>query len=475
MLKSLRKKRLAKIIWTILAIIIVPAFVLWGSSSLIRSKEESGYVGKIFGRNITTLEFQDAINATKNQLLIEYIDSPEELQKINLQYLAWQRLVLLAQAKKQKIKAGDEEVAEVIESYPFFRKKGRFDAGIYERILQYEFNTQARIFEEQIRQNLLIMKLYRQVTKDITASEEEVKKEYRKLNEELSIYYLAALFDEFGKNINPSEEEVKNYFNNNPLQFKQPLSFNLEYIVLEPQEADKKAIEDTVKEIVALINKKEEFAKIARDFNLQLKETGLFGQSDSIPGIGWSPQILDLLAKAEITQFLPPLVIDKNYYILRLKEKKDPYLPEFELIKEKVKDALAKESAKKSAKGAIDECLRNLKEKYQSNPEGADFDKIAAKFKLKSGSTDLFKYGSYIEGIGASDIFFLEAQGLGEAQFSEIISGPSGFYIIKLKSKTPVDEEKFIEEKEGFRDKLLTQKKQEYFNSFLQDLQGRAQ
>jgi parvulin-like peptidyl-prolyl isomerase len=52
---------------------------------------------------------------------------------------------------------------------------------------------------------------------------------------------------------------------------------------------------------------------------------------------------------------------------------------------------------------------------------------------------------------------------------------PSGFYIIKLKSKIPVDEKKFREEKPEFAKKLLLQKKEEYFSRFLQDLKRKAQ
>ena len=40
MLRALRNKKTAKKVWIVLAVIIVPAFVLWGSGSLLRSKEE---------------------------------------------------------------------------------------------------------------------------------------------------------------------------------------------------------------------------------------------------------------------------------------------------------------------------------------------------------------------------------------------------------------------------------------------------
>jgi parvulin-like peptidyl-prolyl isomerase len=167
--------------------------------------------------------------------------------------------------------------------------------------------------------------------------------------------------------------------------------------------------------------------------------------------------------------------MDKNYYILRLKERKEPYIPDFESIKDKVKETLIKERSKELAKVKLEDCLKKLQETYKTNPEQADFSKVAKEFNLKASSTDLFKYGSYIEGIGASDIFWVTVQNLKEGAFSEILEVPAGYYIIKLKSREQIDEKKFAEEKSEFAKKLLQQKKQEYFTQFLEDLKIKVQ
>jgi parvulin-like peptidyl-prolyl isomerase len=176
-----------------------------------------------------------------------------------------------------------------------------------------------------------------------------------------------------------------------------------------------------------------------------------------------------LLSKLKIGEFTPPIYMDKYYYILRLKEKKEPYIPDFQTIKDKVKEVFIKEAARKIAQQKIEDALKELKTAYKTNSKTLDFDKIAKIYGLKSDSTGLFKYGSYIEGIGASDNFFTAAVYLKEDDTSGIIEMPSGFYIIKLKSKIPVDEKKFTEEKPEFAKKLMLQKKEEYFSRFLQD------
>jgi hypothetical protein len=299
----------------------------------MRSRGESASVGKIFGRKVSLLEFRDALQATKNQMLIQFGDqSPEILKHINLESEAWDRLILLAEARKRKIKATDEEVTGLIQSYPFFKdRKAKFDNKIYNESLYYDFHTQARIFEEQIRQNLILAKLFDAVTEDIDLTEEELKEGYRKENERLSFYYIASVLSD-------------------------------------------------------------------------------------------------------------------------------------------------KDKSREMAKQKIEECLQKLKEAYQVNPKSIDFNAFAKKFGLKSDSTVMLKYGSYVEGMGSSDIFWKAAWKLKEDELSEIIDmGPSGFYIIKLKSRLPIDENQFETEKSEFRQKLLAQKKWQYFSKFLGELKRRVQ
>jgi len=468
----LRNKKIAKKIWIVIAILVVPAFVLWGSGSVMRSKQEAAFAGRLFGRKVSFQEFREALEATKNQAIIQFGDNLSEIQKyLNLESQAWIRLMLLTEAKKRRIRINDSRVIAQIQSFPFFQRNGKFDNRLYAELLQYVFRTQPRIFEEQIRQNLMLSEVYKNKTERIQLSDQEVKTEYRKNNEQLSLYYICGLYADFTKDASASDEEVNNYFSKNSLQFKQPLSFNLEYVQLPAEEKDEKVI----KEIFSRINKREDLPKLAKEFNLTIKETGLFGQTDPIPGFGWSPEILSVIYKTKVGEYLVPIKAEKSYYILRLKERKEPFIPDFTTIKDKVKETLLKEKAAVIAKQRIEDSLKELQMQMKMAAAPVYFDSVAKKYGLKSGSTALFRYGSYIEGIGASESFFLAAKDLGENQLSPILQMPSGFYIIKLKSRLPIDEKKFAQEKEKFAAELLLQKKQEYFTRFIEELKRKAQ
>jgi len=467
MLKQLRNKKTAKKVWVVLAAIIVPAFVLWGAGSLVGDKQKSAFAGRLFGKKISQLEFKDALDAVKNQVVIQFGDNLPQAQKyLNLEAQAWVRLMLLHEAARRGMTASDKEVIETIENYPFFQRNGQFNNRIYTQMLEYSFRTLPRVFEEEVRQDIMIKRLYDEVTSGVNATDEEARAEYLRTNEQLSLSYIAAVPAEFSKGITASDDNLKEYFKSNSLNFKKPLSFELSYISTEDEIQIKKA--------ALLLSKKIDLRKIAKDLNLAVKDTGLFTQTGPIPGIGWSNQIIELVSRLKVGQYCAPLRLDKYYYILMLKRKLEPYIPEFEAIKSDVKEAFIRSKGEELAKAKIDECLKKLDEAYKTDPKSLNFEKTAEACGLKNGTTALFKYGSYIDNIGGSDAFFEAAAKLNDGQVSPVIILPSGFYVIKVKYRAPFDENKFAGEKQDFSRKVLLQKKQEYFNNFVEDLKRKA-
>jgi peptidyl-prolyl cis-trans isomerase D len=468
MLRKLHNKKTQKKIYLILIIGVGLPFLLWGTTSSIRGRKVDTYYGKIFGKKISQSEFEDALRAVEIQARMQFGESFYELQKLlNLKNLAFQRLILLYEAKRKKIRVTDAELINSIEHNPTFQKNGKFDKNLYETIIRYEFQLQPRAFEEYFREDMILKKLSDSVTNAISLTDQEIKEAYKKENEQININYIAGLPSDFQKDITPTEEELNDYFSKNSIEFKQPLSFNLEYLSLDSQEK--------IKNNNFYLNKKENLEKIAKNYNLTIQETGLFGQTDPIPGIGWQQQISNSLPKLKTGDTLPVIEIDNHYYLFRLKERKEPYIPEYRDVKDKVKEVFIKNKAREIAKEKTENCLKKIKDDFAINPKEINFDKYAKEYGLKSGSTDLFKFGSYIEGIGASDKIFTIANNLKEDEFSEIIDMPSGFYIIKVKTRVPVDEKKFAEEKEKFTQKLLLQKKEEYFSKFLEEVIKKSQ
>ncbi len=373
MLKILRNKKTAKKVWIGLAIIIIPAFALWGFGGAFRSKEETAAVGRIFGHNVSNLEFKESLSAVRTSATMQFGDKLPEIEKyLNLEAQAWQRLILLHEAKVRKITISDKEVISAIQSAAYFQDKYGFNNKTYVQTLRYVFRLQPRIFEEQIRQSLTLAKLYDQVTKDVKLSDEQIHQKYLEVNQELNIHYIASLFSDFAAKIKPADQEIASFFDKNKAMFK------------EPPAKDKPA-----------------------------------------------------------------------------------RIPELVEIKDKVKDSLIKEEAKKMAENKIKECAEILKKE--------ELEQAAKANGLKTGQTAFFKSSGQIENLGAAELFWDTAKQLKDKELSSILSNEKGYYIIKLGAIKPIDEAKFTKEKQEFSQKLLSEKKNEVFTNFVETLAKKAQ
>jgi len=182
-----------RILWG-LAIIIIPAFVLWGAAGTRGGR--ASQAGVMFGKKVTLRQFSNAWEAVKNEALMTYGARFYDMVEIlDLDNQAWERLMNLHEAKKRKIKISDEEVRTYISSIPFFQKEdGTFDQRSYEIILANTFRVDARKFEEDVRDRLAITKLVQEIMKDTKeVTEEEIdeallkEEEFEKEREEAAV------------------------------------------------------------------------------------------------------------------------------------------------------------------------------------------------------------------------------------------------------------------------------------------------
>jgi peptidyl-prolyl cis-trans isomerase D len=460
MLKILRNKKTAKKIWIGLAIIIIPAFAFWGFGGSERTPEEKAIAGRLFGKNISYQEYKESLSAVRVQAVMQFGDNLPKLEKyLDLEAQAWERIILLYEAKRRNFQATDKEVVETIESAPYFQDKSGFSDKLYMQTLRYVLGVKPRTFEEQTRQNIILSKLYKQVTEGASVTAKEVRDDYEKTNQELSIFYIEAKTDDFAKKIKLTDSQVREYFDKNKALFKEPESFNIEYCAVTSESQNNA--------LAALLTKKVPMEKAVKELGLSLTETGFFNLNSTVPGLGWPAESTGIFTKLKTGEYAPLIQANKTSYIIRLKEKRESYTPEFEKVKEKVKTQMVKETAAKLAEGKINECAKKI--------STMDFNKAAKKCGLKVKTSLPFKAASRVEGLGQTDIFWNTAKSLKAGQSSQLISQNDNFYLIKVKSITPVDEKKFLQERGALEDKLLTAKKQEKFNQLLNQLKQKAQ
>ena len=396
MLKLFRKKAVSRMILWGLLILILPAFVMWGSASMSRSKDKGPeFVGIIDNKKISFDEFYNAIVGVRSQIILNYYNQPRVLEmllgnKPLIAKIAWDRLLMIYDAKKQGMKAGDKEVIGFIKSHPLFMRNDAFDEKFYSYILSHNIGLEPRAFEEIVRQNLIIQKLSLYVTKDMSVPDEEVVSEYKKEFAKIKISYVLMDPKDIFDKIRVEESAIKDFYEKHKSELK--LKSNLKGAspdrtatleeskdtiekYLKNQEAVKilktnsqEAYDNICK---AMNEKKETFAAAAAKLKLPVKNTDLFSKTDKLEEPGDTPTIIITDSGMKNLEVSKPIEISRGFIIFQLTERKDPDMGSFP----KEKDEYAKKVKERRLDSLMEERVKKLEETYKPAIKFEDIEK----------------------------------------------------------------------------------------------------
>lgn len=432
----------------------------------ISSHETTPPAGKIFGKKIPLSDFQDAYNGAKLEMFMRYGELPHE-PKIEavIEDEAWNRLILLYEARKERIKVDDKEIVDFVKGISAFNdNSGKFSKRQYEDILKYSFGLTPTEFESQIKDNLTIRKLIDKHGQDAKVSDEDVLKEYKFLNEKVKADYILFKTADYLPQVQVTEEGVKAYFEKYRDDFKIPEQANAEYITKpfpDDKEESKEKVRKEMRDISYEFAADSDLAAVAKKFSLAVKETGLFGRDSNIPGVGYDLKFANTALSLAAGQVSGLIETKTGIYIIKIKEKKPERRADFAEAKAAAEKALKAEKVDALAKAKAQEALDAIKAGLGKKET---FEVAAKGLSLNVKKTGAFARGQYIEGLGMSPDFAEAAFSAkqGEA-FGEVVRVHDGYAIVKQDSITPIDEKKYQEEKDKLKEMLLAQKK--YFAS----------
>lgn len=346
MLKFLRKKNIAKIVFWFLVILILPAFVFWGTGSLSGSKDKGPKsVGMINSKKISFEDFYFALNGVRCQVVLFYFAQPNMLDmmlqnKELMGKLAWDRLIMMKEADKAKLKVTDKEVVSFIQSHPIFNRDGAFDPKIYEHVLRYNIGLDARGFEEIVRENIRIKKLNDLIAKDIAATDEEILSEYKKVARKFRIEYILSPTPQSPEKTAVTDETAKDYYDKNMSEFALPVKTGE-----EQKFADFEGVKESIKSYLAerdsktaaLKNASEArqkiadvmsgenipFGKAAEKIGLKTAETPFFSKGEYIDGLGEAMLIMDEISRLKEGEISIPTEVRSGAIIFRVSGSED--------------------------------------------------------------------------------------------------------------------------------------------------------
>lgn len=159
---------------------------------------------------------------------------------------------------------------------------------------------------------------------------------------------------------------------------------------------------------------------------------------------------------------------EQGIYVFGLREKREAGPQPVDEVENQIANRLKQRKKVKVASDRLQEVFGQVK-------TGKSLEEAAKFFNLKLQTPEPFSRVDFVPNVGSRNAFVGEAFRLDVGQTSEIITTDRGAYILKVFAKTPIDEEKFAEERDQLYHQVLSQKRQEVIAAWFTDLRENAE
>lgn len=436
------------------------------------STAQSNVLASLGGVDVTTQDlrrhldqqFRGSPLANNPQLLAQF--APNILDEIVLED------AVVVEAQRLGLQVTDQELGDAIRTQ--FSNNGSFiGADQYQRFVEQQTGMTVAQYESQMRQSLLTDKLKDVVTDAVQVSPDDVHREFVQRNEKAKIEYVLFKSTDFTKDVNVTPENLQAYFAANRDRYKQPEQRSIRYALIDvdhvrplvnvsddelrsyysshideyrvPERvkashilfktegksaADIAKDKQTAQDVLNQIQKGADFAEMAKKYS---QDTTASQGGD----LGWI-QRGQTVKEFEDTAFsLQPgqvsglVTVPYGIHIIKVFDKQSAHLQSFDEEKDSIRATLEKQKLDRAQASLADQVEQALK----ADPQ--HFDTVAAKFKLQTSQTGLFKFKQPIPDLGVSEglqnlVFQLTANEVGQP-----VTLPKGVVIAQLAQVVP--------------------------------------
>jgi len=444
MLNKFRARHIKTTFWALL-IVVVPSFVFWGISSFVRGRRQNAVI-TVAGKPLSYPEFKKYL--TMANIYYRLTMGQGFYTKINQQMLktkAFEFILLLRKARKDKIKADDKDVIKMVEN--IFSIKGKFDNEIYERYTK-ELMMTPRIFEEYIRKILTADMVLDKYVRNVTVKEDEIKNVYKINNEQVKLSYIYIPYNKLGKEIKITDGEAADYYNTHKNDFRRQPKIKIKYILL-----DKNKDKIIIDKMVRRTEDTKSIETLIKKSSLEFRTTGYFDKNHPPKGLRWGKKVNELAFSMPINKLSPLVEENKNYILFEKIAQEKGITPGLEQIKDKVAQKLKNVKEKTKVKSEAKAILKS------ALSDKTNLSALAKEYGLTSNTTKYLTRQGLSKTLGintdiAEAIFSLKKGDV----YTNIITAEKGFYAAKLADFLPIDKDKFKKEKEDYRQRILSQK-----------------
>ena len=460
------------------------------------SQAAGDVVAKVGDQTVTLADVTQQLNEIRQHNQI-----PRQLEALYanqiLKQLMFQKEIEY-EAKRLGITVTDKERADRIRQFLPAAFNGDTFVGMdaYSREVQQRFQMTVPVFEELIRSGLVEEKFRRLITDGVSVSPEEIQNEFRFENEKIKIDYVLLKAEELASKINPTDEEIRKFYDQNKSkylvpekrvvryalsdlgkirqntvvsdddlkavyqqniqQYEVPNRVHAEHILLTTvgkTDAEVAEIKTKAEDILGQARKKganfEDLAKkYSEDPGSKTKggDLGWLVQGQTVPEF---EKAAFTLPKGEISDLIKT---QYGFHIIKVLDKETAHTKTFDEVKDTLRTPLLLQKADAQASSIADKMSADIR---QSNK--VTLDELAQKYHLEISETRPVSPTDPLLELGNGQDLKEEISRLRQGELSLPLHTDRGFVVLSLKEVIPAHQGSLDE----VRDKLIADLKQQ--------------
>jgi peptidyl-prolyl cis-trans isomerase D len=473
-----------------MVVTLIPGY---GSSS----RADDDVVAEIGKETITTREVQKTVQDAVRQKQI-----PSEMVAFYMPRVIDQLITdnaLVYQAKRMGMNVSDEELAAAIRSMMSrFTGGAQIDKAVYERIVNEQGMTIPE-FENNVRKQLLLMRLQNVAMQGVVITPKEVEDEFSKKNAKVKIEYMGFKADNYKSDVNLTPADMQGYYNTHKDSYRQPEKKNLVVLVAD-QDKISAALQMSDDELRAAYEKNKDHFRTpervkvrhillqttgksqadvdkikakAQDILKQVKNGGDFAalakKYSEDPGSAQKGGDLDWVVRGQTVknfenaafslkpnQISDLITTEYGFHIIQVLDKQEAKLQPFEDVKSQLAADMKKTAVYDKMQNSIDQARAAL----QKNPN--DYEAITKQSGLELVKADGMTAGAPITGVGSSPDLDAALTTMKKGDVSPVVAfGTTKLGVAEVTEMVPSRIQTYAEVEPSIREALSGTKAQE--------------
>jgi peptidyl-prolyl cis-trans isomerase D len=238
MLLAIREKSQGWFAYAIVIFIAIP-FALWGIQSYLGGGTDP-VAATVNGEEITQRDLEQQVGEYRDNMRSRLGASyrPELFDDAVLRQQVTERMindqVLQAAAEDWNLRVSDDLVRLYIQSIPAFQSNNHFDMNTYNVTLRNQGMSQA-MFEQRVRQQLVMDQFRNGISNSAFTTQHQLTGLARLRDQQRELNYFVVAADRLGKDVETTEEELKQFYQSNSSRYMVPERVKVEYLLLDPE------------------------------------------------------------------------------------------------------------------------------------------------------------------------------------------------------------------------------------------------